>query len=300
MIESEFDPSGLTALVLDENHYERGISLDQLRSMGFRRVLGAANSMEAWDALKKLNPSIVLIEWFDTIGGDGLDFVRRVRNSADAPRRDVPIFMLTARGSMADVEIARRAGVDGYLRKPISALALQQRVKTVIANPQPFIITAAYTGPCRRRRRPDLNYLGPMRRLDDGADVKGSIDEEEADLKAQLARARVAVLEAHARELTSGDPKAARHVFRAAQDLIEVAEQIGDGVLAFGTREMTRYLQAQGATDRLDPEVVRTHVSALHQLAHLPHALGDERQAVATGLKRMVDKKLRQLSSDAA
>jgi HAMP domain-containing protein len=41
-------------------------------------------------------------------------------------------------------------------------------------------------------------------------------------------------------------------------------------------------------------------VAALHQLAHLPHALGDEREAVAQSLKRMVDKKLRQLSSNAA
>jgi len=300
MLDAEFDPSGLTALVVDENHYERGISLDQLRSMGFRRVLGAANSVEAWDTLKKLNPSIVLIEWFDAGSGDGLDFVRRIRNSADAPRRDVPIFMLTTRGALSDVEIARRAGVDGYLRKPISAVALQLRVKTAIANPQPFVITAAYTGPCRRRRRPDLNYLGPMRRLDDASDVKASADEEEAELKAQLARARVAALEARARDLPAEDTDAAKHVYRAAQDLIEVAEQIGDSVLAFGAREMTRYLQAQGATSRLDPDVVRTHVAALHQLAHLPHALGDERQAVATSLKRMVDKKLRQLASDAA
>ncbi len=60
---------------------------------------------------------------------------------------------------------------------------------------------------------------------------------------------------------------------------------------------MTRYLQAQGATDRLDPEVVRTHVAALHQLAHLPHVLSVERERVAQSLKRMVDKKLRQASA---
>ncbi len=296
----DFDPSELTALVVDENHYERGISLDQLRSMGFRRAIGAANTAEGWDALRKNNPNIVLVEWFHGNGGDGLDFVRRVRNSDDAPNRAVSMFMLTARGTQADVEVARLAGVDGYLRKPISAFALQRRVRRVIAHPQPFIVTASYVGPCRRRRRPDLNYLGPRRRLNDADEPSLTPDETETELKAQMARAQVAVLETHARDLTSGDPAAARHVFKAAQDLIEVAEQIGDSNLAFGAREMARYLQAQGATERLDPEVVRTHVAALHQLAHLPHALGEERQAVAHGLKRMVDKKLRQLSSDAA
>lgn len=294
-----FDPSSLTALVLDDNHYERGISLDQLRAMGFKRVIGAANTMEAWDAIKPGVVNVILMEWLDGAGGDGLEFARRVRKSDDLPNRAVAMFMLTTRGAERDVEVARLAGIDGYLRKPISAAALQQRVKTVITNPQPFIVTASYVGPCRRRRRPDLNYLGPLRRLDDNAPeqlVKG--EQEELDLKAELARARVAALEVTANGLSPGDAKQARVVYRAVQDLVEVAEQIGDPSLALGARELARYLQAQGATDRLDPEVVRTHVAALYQLAHLPHALCEERQRVAQGLRRMVDKKLKQ--SDAA
>ncbi|MFN3463571.1 MAG: response regulator [Terricaulis sp.] len=296
--EGHFDPSGLTALVLDDNHYERGISLDQLRAMGFRRVIGAANMIEAWDALKLVNPNVILMDWIEGATGDGLDFARRVRQSDEAPNRAVAMFMLTARSSERDVELARLAGVDGYMRKPISALALQQRVKTVITKPQPFVVTASYVGPCRRRVRPDLNYLGPLRRLDDIAPeplVKG--EDEELDLKAALARARVAALEAAANGLASGDANQARAVYRAVQDLLEVAEQIGDPSLALGASEMARYLQAQGATNRLAPEVVRTHVAALYQLVHLPHALCEERQSVAEGLKRMVDKKLRQANA---
>ncbi|MGD9966780.1 MAG: response regulator [Hyphomonadaceae bacterium] len=294
-----FDPSSLTALVLDDNHYERGISLDQLRAMGFKRAIGAANTMEAWEALRMSNPNVVLMEWIYGAGGDGLDFARRVRKSEDTPNRAVPMFMLTTRGLERDVEVARLAGVDGYLRKPISAFTLQQRVKTVIANPQPFVVTASYVGPCRRRRRPDLTYLGPLRRLEDAAPqqlVKG--DEEELDLKANLARARVAALETVARNLAPGDAKQARLVYRAVLEVVEVGERIGDPSLTLGAREMARYLQAQGATDRLDPEVVRTHVAALHQMVHLPHVLCEERQRVAASLKRMVDKKLKQ--TDAA
>lgn len=292
-----FDPSGLTALVLDENHYERGITLNLLRAMGFGRAIGAANTIEAWDGLRKNNPNILLMDLIG--GGDGLDFIRRVRLSTELPNRAIASFILTTRGSQAHVEQARLAGIDGYLRKPISTLALQQRVASVMANPQPFIVTSAYVGPCRRRRRPDLNYLGPLRRLDDAAPeplVKG--DEEELNVKSELARARVAALLEHVAQLKPGDANAARTVYRAVQDLVEVGEQIGDPSLALGAREMARYLQAQGATDRLDPEVVRTHVAALHQLVHLPHALCEERQRVAESLKRMVDKKLRQ--ADAA
>jgi CheY-like chemotaxis protein len=293
MREDVFDPSALTALVIDPNHYHRRIALDQLRTMGFGRAMGAADTAEAWDLLRKINPDIILIEWMES-DVDGLDFVRRVRMSPETPNRAAAMFMLTKRGAQTDVESARKAGIDGYMIKPISALALQQRLATVVLNPQPFIQTAAYTGPCRRRRGGD-KYNGPLRRLNDPAPI--AADEAESELKAQLARSRVAALEMCARGLLPGDADAARAVFKAVQDLQEVAEHIGDGNLSFGSREMMRYLQAQGATERLEPEVVRTHVAALHQLVHLPHALGEEREKVAQSLKRMVDKKLKQASA---
>lgn len=290
-----FDPSSLTALVLDENPNARAISVDLLRAMGFRRVLGATYAAEAWELLRKANPDIVLIEWQGGAAA-GLDFVRRVRTGEDIPNRAVSIFMLTSRGAQADVETARRAGVDGYLRKPISPLALQKRVKTALVNPQPFVATASYAGPCRRRPRPDLNYSGPWRRIGDSA-PSAPEDDCEGDVMVELARARVAVLEASVRALAPGDANAARIVYKAAQGLIEIAEQIGDTALGLGAKEMARYLQAQGATDRLDRNVVQTHVAALHQLVHLPHALGQERERVAQSLKRMVDKKLRQTAA---
>jgi len=288
MEDDTFDPSELTALVVDPNHYSRGISVDQLRGMGFRRALSAANSAEGWDQLCKSNPDIVLVEWLESMD-DGLDFVRRIRASEEAPNRAVNIFMLTSRGAQADVETARKAGVDGYLRKPISALALKKRVRTVVLNPRPFVVTATYVGPCRRRFQ-EPAYVGPLRRLDDEAP---QVDETAEDVKTQLARACVAKLDACAQKFVVGDTNIAREVFRNTQELCDVAEQIGDSTLLFGARELLRYCQAQGATARLDPEAVRTHIAALHQLVHLPHVLHAERDSVAKGLKRMVDKKLR-------
>jgi CheY-like chemotaxis protein len=294
MLGDDFDPSGLTVMVMDENHFARGMSLDQLRGMGFGRVLAAASIAEGWELLLAENPDIVLLDWI--AGGlDGLEFVRRVRQSPQVPNPAVAIFMLTARGALADVDAARRAGVNGYLRKPISGLALQQRVRVVLTRPQPFITTPAYVGPCRRRRG-DPAYAGPWRRLGDAeAKVEGASGE--LDAKGELGRAAVAALEARARDLAAGDAAAARVVFKAVRQLIEVGEKIGDPSLALGARELARYLQAQGATIRLDPEVVRTHVAALHQLVHLPHALAHERLRLAHELKQMVDKKLRQMTA---
>lgn len=171
-----FDPTGLSALVLDRNHYERGISLDLLRSMGFRRVVGAADVDEGWDALRKVNPSIVFLDWFDG-QDDPIGFVRRVRWSEDAASRAVPMFMLTSRGQLADVETARMAGVDGYLRKPISALAMQRHVRAVMLSPQPFVVGEAYIGPCRRRRD-NPGFAGPWRRGVDESAASGAANDD--------------------------------------------------------------------------------------------------------------------------
>lgn len=289
--DEKFDPKGMAALVLDPNDFQRNISIDQLRMMGCRRALAAKNVEEAWDLLVEGNPDIVLLEWLER--GDVLEFVRRIRLSESAPNNAVSIFILSSRATANDVERARAAGVNGFLRKPMSTLTLKRWVQSVTANPRPFVITESYVGPCRRRKQDPL-YGGPKRRLTDS--VEGGNDEE-VDLKAQLARARVAALDAAARAFQPGDSAAARKVFQAAKDLSETADQIGDTILSFGCREMMRYLQAQGATSRLDPEVVRTHVAALHQVAHLPVAMADAREQVAQSLKRMVDKKLRQLAS---
>jgi DNA-binding response OmpR family regulator len=290
MYDDDFDPSALTALVVDDNHYERSISLDQLRTMGFGRAMGAPNTSEAWELLVKINPDLVLVEWLDAVQS-GLDFVRRVRMSKDAPNRAVSIFMLTARGSLAEVETARKTGADGFLRKPVSALALKQRVRAVVNNPQPFIVADGYVGPCRRRRQ-DPDYDGPRRR-DCDASAERLQASLEVDENTKLARARVAALEARVAEPAANDLSTMRAIAATAQELADVADRIEDADLSFGVKELLRYLRACIAAGRVDPEVLQTHAAALHQLVHIPRALGVERQHVARGLKRMIDKKLR-------
>lgn len=283
-----FDPSRLSALVLDKNHHHRLLTLEQLRLMGFNAVHGASTLEQAWELLIREKPQILLVEWLDP-PEETLELVRRVRQSELSPNKSVSMFMLTNKGSLADVEAARKAGVDGYLRKPISAAAMQERVKIVVENPQPFIVTATYVGPCRRRRQ-DPAFAGPWRRVDDVV-PEDTVPQSHRD--AHRARQSVATLDARAKRFTPEDIEAAAELLQSARDLCTVSDDIADGALGFGARELVRYLEAQSATFRVDGEALRTHVTALYQLAHLPASLGAERERVAQSLKAMVDKKLR-------
>ncbi len=285
-----FDPSTLTALVIDEADFSRALAIEQLRGAGFGRVFGANGAASAWEVLLKHKPDIVLMEWIK--GGESLDLIRRVRVSQEVDCA-LPLLLLTVRSARAEVEAARAAGASGFLRKPISALAIAKHVRRIAAQPQPFVASAAYVGPCRRRRTPQ-HFAGPWRRLDDVAPAAAMVagDESVLDLKAEIARASVAAIEAALEGLLVGDVTASRTLYQAVQALGDAGLQIGDPCLVLGAQELARYVRAQGATDRLDPEVVRTHVAALRQLTLLPHEMADARERVSQSLKRMIDKKL--------
>lgn len=288
-----YDPTALTALVADENHYQRGISVDMLRAMGIGRIVQAASGAEAWDLVLANRPDCIFTEWLAQ-PLDAPELIKRVRQSEDSPNREASVFVLTHRGARADVETARLAGADAYLRKPLSVSALQVRFKKVITNPQPFVTTAAYVGPCRRRRQDEF-YLGPRRRLCDKIEEAVAQDEDD-EVKTELVKARIAHLETMAMKLDPADANSARRVFAAAQQLREVAQQVEDSALTLAAKELVRYLETLGAA-ALDFEAMRTHIAALHQLAHLPNAMQAERTRVAQSLTKMVDKKIRQASA---
>ncbi|HWA01677.1 MAG TPA: response regulator [Caulobacterales bacterium] len=270
---ASFDASGLTVLVLDRSHQQRLITMEQLRLMGFGAVSGESSTAQTWEALQRDRPEILLLDWLDP-QEDALEFVRRIRQAEDSPTPGMAIFMLSVRGSLGEVESARTAGCDGYLRKPISALAIQERLKAVVVKPRQFVRTASYVGPCRRRRD-DPDYPGPWRRASD------------APANAERIRNAVAALEAAARDQIGSN------LAEPAQALVTMAGLTFDAQIGFGARELLRYLDAHEQGLALDEGAVRTHIAALAQLASLPPALSGEREKLAQSLKRMVDKKLR-------
>ncbi|MGE3143143.1 MAG: response regulator [Hyphomonadaceae bacterium] len=288
------DLSALTALVVDENHFQRGITTDILRTSGVGRVLQTATGAEGWEMILAQRPDCIFTDWLsgDT---DALALTRLVRLGQDSPNRAMPIFMVTAQGARADVENARAAGMDAFLRKPLSVQAVAVRLVSVVAKPRRFIETTGYVGPCRRRRD-DPSYTGPRRRLSDKADAAPEAPDDE-EVRREIAKARIAVVESLAQMLKPGDVNAARRVFAAARELHAAAVDSADTPLTQAANDLLRYLETLGATSGFDFEALRTHISALHQLVHLPNAMAAERAAVAQSLTKMVDKKLRQTNA---
>jgi two-component system, chemotaxis family, chemotaxis protein CheY len=156
----------LHVLVVDDNPHMRSIVVAILRGVGVGTIREASDGADALSAMRSGVPDIVICDLnMDPI--DGLEFTHMVRTAPDSPYPFVPIIMMTGHTERSKVSAARDAGVNELVAKPISA-------RTVVDRPRPFVKSANYTGPCRRRHE-NPDFAGPWRRKsDDGERVAQS------------------------------------------------------------------------------------------------------------------------------
>ena len=105
---------------------------------GFEAVVSrtAAGALELAD---RIEPDLVLLD-LTLPDGDGRDVCRELRR-----RSDVPIVMLTARGTEMDRVVGLEMGADDYVVKPFSGAEVISRIRAVLrrargAGPRPEVI----------------------------------------------------------------------------------------------------------------------------------------------------------------
>jgi two-component system, chemotaxis family, chemotaxis protein CheY len=156
------DFSRLRFLVIDDNTYMRRVFRALLHGFGAREVFEAEDGAAGLEAFMAHGPDIVITDWEMPIL-DGLEVTRMIRQPGSTTNPFVPIIMVSAHSEKRRVMEARDAGVTEFLAKPISAKGLYQRILNAVANPRPFVRTAQYFGPDRRRANAS-DYNGPERR----------------------------------------------------------------------------------------------------------------------------------------
>lgn len=160
----------ITVLVVDDNAHMRTILRELLRGAGVTQIREANDPVDAFELLRTVPIDLILADLSMPII-DGVEFVKMVRTSADSPNPYMPVIMITGHSERSRVTAARDAGVNEFLVKPVTAKALMERLGTIVENPRPFVKSASYFGPCRRRRK-DPKFEGPWRRRSDPAKPK--------------------------------------------------------------------------------------------------------------------------------
>ena len=112
-------------LVVDDDPTVREVVITYLSKAG-HTVTSAADGNEALASVAESPPELVVLDLM-LPGLDGLEVSRRLRESSD-----IPVIMLTAKGSVADRVVGLEQGADDYVTKPFSPRELVLRVDSVL------------------------------------------------------------------------------------------------------------------------------------------------------------------------
>ncbi|MBL8537117.1 MAG: response regulator [Hyphomonadaceae bacterium] len=156
-------------LIVDDNAQMRALLRALLRAGGFLFISEAETAEAGVRIIGRARADLIILDW-KMAPIDGLAFTRLLRNGETDANPCTPILMLTAHTEGSRVTAARDAGVTGFLKKPISAQNLLDRVAAALTDTRLFVRSADFFGPDRRRGQA-LRYVGPLRRCTDGAET---------------------------------------------------------------------------------------------------------------------------------
>ncbi len=122
-----------TILVIeDEPAIQELISVNL--SFAGHKVLRAFDAEQAQTLIRAELPDLILLDWM-LPGASGITLAKQLRG--DERTRQVPVIMLTAKGSEHDKIEGLEAGADDYITKPFSPKELIARIKAVLRRRAP-------------------------------------------------------------------------------------------------------------------------------------------------------------------
>lgn len=157
------EPPARILLVEDEASIAEPFSRALARA-GFEPV-SARTAREALDLHDRIAPDLVVLD-LSLPDGDGRDVCRELRR-----RGEVPILMLTARGTETDRIIGLELGADDYVVKPFSGDEVIARIRAILRR---AMRDATAAGP------PPASRIGPL--YVDPAARRATLDGEDLEL----------------------------------------------------------------------------------------------------------------------
>lgn len=115
-------------LIVDDFSTMRRIIKNLLRDLGFSNTYEADDGVTALPMLKNGDFDFLVTDW-NMPGMTGIELLRAVR--ADEKLRAMPVLMVTAEAKRDQIIEAAQAGVNGYVVKPFTAQALQEKIAKI-------------------------------------------------------------------------------------------------------------------------------------------------------------------------
>jgi two-component system alkaline phosphatase synthesis response regulator PhoP len=126
----------ISVLIVEDEEHIRDVLEYNLKFDGFEVHL-AANGRDALEIARTVQIDVVLLDWMMP-DMDGLKVLYELRQ--DPKTQNIPVFMLTSKASVADIDQALHAGASDYITKPFDPMLLGRIIKRKLLkcpNPSP-------------------------------------------------------------------------------------------------------------------------------------------------------------------
>jgi two-component system chemotaxis response regulator CheY len=116
-------------LIVDDFSTMRRIVKNLLNDIGYVNTTEADDGRSAWPMLQTGNFDFVITDW-NMPGMTGLDLLKNIRS--DARLKQLPVMMVTAEAQRDQIIEAAKAGVNGYIIKPFTAVTLKEKLDKIV------------------------------------------------------------------------------------------------------------------------------------------------------------------------
>ncbi|MBC8451608.1 MAG: response regulator [Rhodospirillaceae bacterium] len=149
MVSNQFD--NVVVFLADEKPEMRRLLLDAFRSNDLRGVREFSDSKALEIAASASVPPDLIVIDVALPGGDVFAMVKRIRAGDLGVNPFVPVILMTWNADGVAIKNAVDCGVDYILAAPFSPADVFKRIKILINERKPFVVTSEYIGPDRRR-----------------------------------------------------------------------------------------------------------------------------------------------------
>jgi two-component system chemotaxis response regulator CheY len=115
-------------LIVDDFSTMRRIVKNLLADLGYTNTTEADDGKSAWPLLQSGDFDFVVTDW-NMPGMTGIDLLKAIRG--DARLAKLPVLMVTAEAQRDQIIEAAKAGVNGYIIKPFTAVTLKEKIDKI-------------------------------------------------------------------------------------------------------------------------------------------------------------------------
>ena len=172
----------IRAIIIDEKGHAISLLRNLLIRLGVKRI-AALHSTE--DALRLMREETFDVVFCDEFSAplNPVTFVKAVRRDLTTRDVTVPIVLVSSGASRKQIELARDAGLNDVIAKPVSTDTIERKLRSMVLAPQAFVTAKTFLGPDRRRaeeRRSDKRPDGAERR---GTGAEGNVFHRRARIR---------------------------------------------------------------------------------------------------------------------